>query len=213
MEKGPFWRVRALQGLELGGHAKASNGTQRWGSYLRFGVSFVRPHTHSLGIYRARLLLHPQPSGLLDVGSRPLMANRTGRFREAPLTGCRARSCEQRQPAGPSCTGDSATTQPLETQLGRRKGKPATGGHLRAGPCQTSSLFRNPSQEPRDTVPFSGGGRGPTGRVGSQGPQPAEGGSEATPHTDTGGRLKPAVSFASLGKGGPGPWESLQNWT
>ena len=37
--------------------------------------------------------------------------------------------------------------------------------------------------------------------MGSQGPRPAGGGSEATPHTDTGGCLKPAVSLASLGQG------------
>ena len=173
MEKGPFWRVRALQGLELGGHAKASNGTQRWGSYLRFGVSFVRPHTHSLGVYRARLFLHPQPSGLLDVGSRPLMANRTGCFREAPLTGCRARSCEQRQPAGSSSAGDSATTQPLENQLGRRKGKPAIGGgHLRARlvPLPDQVTLLEPLPGTQGHCPILRGWEGADGEGGEPGP-------------------------------------------
>lgn len=177
----------------------------------------IRLSTHSLGIYRARLLLRPQPSGLLDVGSRPLMADRTGRFREAPLAGCGARSCEQRQPAGSSSTGDSQRHHPaLGESAGQEQGEACYGGAT-SGPglchCQTRSLYRNPSQEPRDTVLFSGGWRGWTGRVRSQGPRPAGGGSEATPHTDTGGALSPLSASPAWGKGGPGPWGSLQNWT
>lgn len=202
MERSPFWRVRALQSLELGGHTRASKQNTVLGSYLRFGVSFVRPHTHSLGIYQARLL-RPQPFGLFDVGIRSLMANHTGRFGEAPLTGCRARSCEQRQPAGSSSTGDSATTQPLKKQLGRRKGKLAIRGPPQGQACALDRPDHSLGAPPRNpgTLSHSQGGRGRRGSVGSQGPHPAEGGSEATPHTDTGGRLKPSVSFASLGQG------------